>query len=157
MTNDLERQILNLVATDRLYIPSSSFDGKLEKRRKKSAQAIDLSENPFDGERVYARVEEEDKDKARGMREGIEKFAEEFPKYGKILNGMIEEQRTVREKHLYFGVQEGKRLTNDDYMAVLKDMGLGPATAERYCEVALDISRNLTRKRNDEERSVLIG
>ncbi len=157
MTNDLEREILNLVATDRLYIPSSSFDGKLKRRREKVAEEIELPKNPFQGERVYARVKEEDKDKARGMREGIEKFAQEFPKYGKILEGYIQEERVVREKHLYFGVAEGKRLTNDDYMAVLKDMGLGPAIAERYCEVALDISRNLTRKRNDEERSVLIG
>ena len=91
------------------------------------------------------------------MREGIEKFCEEFPKYGKILNGYIEEERVVREKHLFFGMNEGKRLTNNDYMNVLSDLGLSPVTAEKYCEIALDISRNLTKKRDEKERSVLIG
>src|SRR3989344_9115614 len=113
MTNNLEREIVNLVAVDRLYIPSSSFDGKLKRRREKYAKDIELLENPYEGERVYARIEEEDKDKARGMREGIEKFCEEFPKYGKILNEFIDEERVVREKHLFFGMNEGKRLTNN--------------------------------------------
>ena|SRR3989344_5649296 len=157
MTQDLERQLVNLIAVDRLYVPSSSFDGKLERRRGKMAKSIELENNPFQGERVYARIEDKDENKARGMRGGIEKFCEEYPKYGKILNGFIEEERVVSEKHLYFGIQEGKRLTNNDYMTVLTDMGLGPVTAEKYCTVALDISRNLTKKRDEKERSVLVG
>ena len=156
MTNDLEGQVINLVATDRFYIPSSSFDGKLENRRKKIAKEIEF-EGEFQNDRVYARVEEDDRSKARGMREGIAQFAKQFPKYGTILNGMIEEERTVRETHLYFGVNEGKRLTRDDYIGVLLDMKLTPAIAERYCDVALDISRTMSRKRDEKERSVLIG
>ena len=91
-----------------------------------------------------------------GVRDGVNEFSSKFPKYGKILNGIIEEQRTVREKHLYFGMNDGKRVTGDDYLAVLEGMGLGPATAEKYLDVALDISRNLTKKRSD-ERSILVG
>src|SRR3989338_6965038 len=157
MTNNLEREIINLVAVDRLYIPSSSFDGKLKRRREKYAKEIELPKDPYKGERAYGRVVESDKNKSRGMREGIEKVCEEFPKYGKILNGYIEEERVVREKHLFFGMNEGKRLTNNDYMNVLSDLGLSPVTAEKYCEIALDISRNLTKKRDEKERSVLIG
>jgi len=162
MVNELERQVINLVATDRLYVPSSSFDGKLERRRPKIAKDLGLISRGFQGERTYVRIQNRDKNKARGLRNGIDKFAEEFPKYGEILNGMIEEQRTVSEKHLYFGVQDGKRLTNDDYMNVLTGMGLGPVTAQKYCDVALDISRKMQQERErkgkpEAERSILIG
>ena len=156
MTNELERQVISLVATDRLYIPSSSFDGKLKRGRKKIADSLVLPENNYQGERVYGRVEESDKQKARGMRDGVNEFSSRFPKYGKILNGIIEERRTVREKHLYFAMNDGKRVTGDDYLSVLEGMGLGPVTAEKYLDVALDISRNLTKKRSD-ERSILVG
>jgi len=156
MVNELERQVIDLVATDRLYVPSSSFDGKLKRSRKKIADVLELPQNDYTGVRVYARVEEEDKQKARGMRDGVDEFANRFPKYGKILNGIIEEKRTVREKHLYFGMNEGKRVAGDDYLGVLTSMGLGTTTAQKYLDVALDISRNLTKKR-DEERSILLN
>ncbi|MFH1358514.1 MAG: hypothetical protein ABIH37_01355 [archaeon] len=157
MTQELERAVIDLVATDRLYIPSSSFDGKLKRRREKKAKAIVVPGDDYEGQRSFARVEEEDKQKARGMKEGVAKFVKEFPKYGRILKGMIEEQRTVREKHLHFGMQDKKRLTRDDYLEVLSDMKLGPETAERYLDVALDISRTLTRQRGYADRSVMIG
>jgi len=157
MVNDLERQIISLVATDRLYVPSSSFDGKLERSRPKIAEAIASKRRSYTGERTHMRVKDRDHNKARGMRHGIETFTERFPKYGAILNGIIQEERTVREKHLYFGMNEGKRLTNDDYLAVLTDMGMGPVIAERYCEVALDISRTLMKKREETDRRILIG
>jgi hypothetical protein len=163
MTQELEREVIGLIATDRLYTPSSSFDGKLERKRPKIAKAIATLESfqetdqDFQGERAYARVETEDKSKARGMKQGIAKFAQEFPRYGQILNGMIEEHRVKSETHLCFGMQDGKRLTKEDYLEVLTDMGLGPVTAEKYCDVALDISRNMTKKRGYAERSVLIG
>jgi|TARA_B100001971_G_C18152139_1_gene516428 hypothetical protein len=159
MTNNLERQIINLVATDRLYKPSSSFDGKLERSRPKIGRSIyeSLSRNKFQGERAYVRVEKDNERKAKDIRAGIQEFAEEFPQYGTILNGMIEKQRVKKETHLYFGMQDGRRLTNDDYLSVLEDMGLGPVTAQKYSDVALDISRNLSKKREETERSVLIG
>ncbi len=157
MSEDLETQIIKLVATDRLYIPSSSFDGKLERSRKKIAVSLEIPKDKYSGERAYVKIEEEDKQKARGIREGIDEFSRKYPKYGIILNGIIEEMRTVREKHLYFGMNEGKRLTNEDYLEILKDMGLGPVTAQKYCDVALDISRSLIKKREEKERSILIG
>jgi len=154
---NLERQIIELVAIDRLYIPSSSFDGKLKRRRKKVAESIETSKKGFEGERTYARIEEEDKKKAKDMRAGIEEFCKDFPKYGRILNAMIEKERVKRERHLYFGMLEGRRLATEDYMYVLKDMGLSPAIAEEYYDVAMEISRNLVKKREEKERSVLIG
>jgi hypothetical protein len=160
MEEQLERQIIDLVAVDRIYVPLSSFDGKLKRRRPKLAEALNAAEEfdgSFKGERAYARVESEDKQVARGMRDGVEEFSKKFPKYGKILNGIIEEERTKRETHLYFGMNPGKRLAQDDYMAVMQDIGLSEAKAEQFYPVVMEISRNLTRKRDGEERSVMIG
>jgi hypothetical protein len=155
MTNT-ERQVLELIATDRVYIPVSSMKGKLERQRPKLGKAIDLPEGSFESDRVYARTETEDKLKARGMREGIKNFEAEFPRYGKILNGMIEEQRAHSETHLYFGTQPGSRITSDDYMGVMTNLGFSESTAANLYPELMHVSRNLSRKR-DEERSILIG
>ncbi len=154
----LEKQIIELIATDRIDIPISSMSGKFKRIKPKLGKAINLSEyeNSFVGERVYARIEENNTEKARGMKEGIEKFCEKYPKKGKILNGYIEEQRKDREINLYFGVNQGCRLTDDDYMGVMGNLGYTEALARKTLPGILDYSRRLSRKR-DEERSVLIG
>ena len=146
-----------MIATDRTDIPISSMSGKLKRMKPKMAVAIDFEGcSSYQGERVYARIEHEEKEKARGMREGVDEFAKKFPQYGKILNGIIEEKRVERETHLYFGVQEGRRLTADDYMGVMRDLGFTESTARSLYPELMDISRNLSRQRN-EERSILIG
>ena len=154
---ELERQIIELIATDRIDIPISSMSGKLKRQKPKIAVGIDLEgRSKYNGERVYARIEHEEKEKARGMREGVEEFERKFPQYGKILNGIIEEKRVERETHLYFGIQEGRRLTADDYMGVMQNLGFTESTARSLYPELMEISRNLSRKR-DEERSVMIG
>ena len=154
---EIERQIIELIATDRTDIPISSMSGKLKRMKPKMAQAIDFEgRTSYQGERVYARVQYEEKEKARGMREGVEAFADRFPQYGKILNGIIEEKRVERETHLYFGLQEGRRLTADDYMGAMQNLGFTEGTAKSLYPELMDISRNLSKKR-DEERSILIG
>ncbi|PIN88921.1 hypothetical protein COU57_06935 [Candidatus Pacearchaeota archaeon CG10_big_fil_rev_8_21_14_0_10_32_14] len=161
MTNEnegLERQVIELIATDRISIPIRSMGNKLYKARSELAQKIDLDEfkGKYKNERVYARVENEDHEKARGMKEAIEKFEAKYPKYGEILQGYIAEKRTNREVHLYFGMNEGKRLTAEDYLGVMTDLGLSAATAERLYPELIEVSRKLSKAR-DEERSVLIG
>jgi hypothetical protein len=161
MANEqLERQVIELVATDRIYIPVSSMAGKLERRRPKLAKEVAETEEfsgDFHGERTYARVETDDKMKARGMKEGIEKFSKEFPKYGKILTGLIEEQRALRETHLSFGLYNGCKLTADDYMDVMANLGFTQAEAKNLYPSLMDISRKLTKQRGGEERSVMVG
>ena len=109
-----EKQILELIAMDRIEIPVSSMSGKMKRRKPNLAKAIDLSQygGSFKGDRAYARIKKEDKDKARGMREGIEAFSEKFPKYGRILQGIIDEKRTLSETHLYFGINPGRKLAS---------------------------------------------
>ncbi len=158
MTENLEGQIIEIIATDRIDVPISSMSGKLKRAKPKLAKAVNLGEyeGNFEGDRVYARIEDEDKSKARGMREGIEVFSEKFPRYGKILNGIIEEHRVRRESHLYFGMYEGCRMTTGDYLGVLTNLGFSEGMAKKLYPELIDISRNLSRKRC-EERSILVG
>ncbi|MBM3233675.1 hypothetical protein FJZ19_01130 [Candidatus Pacearchaeota archaeon] len=160
MTEQLERQIIELIATDRIHIPISSMDGKLKRQKPKIAQAILLPRQEFHGERVYARVEQDDvTEKARTMRQAIDQFAEQYPRHGKILNGLIEETRQAKETNLYFGVNAGCRLTADDYLGVMQSLGFSEATARNLYPELMEVSRNLARRkaREDEERSVLVG
>jgi len=155
---DTERQVLELIATDRIHIPISSMEGKLKRRKPKLGKAVDMRDYgaTFEGDRCYARVESENKEKARGMKEAVAEFGAEFPKYGRILQGKIDEKRTSRETHLYFGTNEGSRLTADDYIGVMTDLGFTESGAKRLYPELMSISRNMSRKR-DEERSVMIG
>lgn len=159
MTNEqFERQVLELVAADRLFIPVSSMDNKLKRRKEKMAEAIELPESKaYRGDRVYARVEDKDKMKARTMKEAIAAFSEQYPTHGKVLQGIIAEKRLQKEKHLYFGVRDGCRLTSDDYLDVMKDLGFGPESAKSLYHELIEVSRNLSRKRADTERSILVG
>ncbi len=159
MENALERQVIELIAADRLYIPVSSIDGKLKRMKPKIAKAVFLPGNSssFKGERVSARIEDKDENKARGIKEGIELFSQQFPKYGKILQGMIEEQRVVRETHLYFNMNDGCRLTADDYLGVMANLGFSPVSAKNLYHELIEVSRSMKRKRQEKERSIMLG
>jgi len=160
MIGKIEKKVIEVIATDRVYKTISSMSGKLDRKRPKLAKAIDLSDfdNRFVGERAYARVETDDTmKKSRTLRKAIDEFAEKYPRHGKILNGMIEEERAARETCLYFGVNEGCKLTADDYIGVMTDLGFTQATAIRLYPELMDESRKLARKRQETERSILIG
>src|SRR3989344_3106903 len=153
----MERKILELIAADRLDIPLSSMDQKVRRiRMDKGREIADSIDGRFLGERVYARVVDEDKEKARGMKEAIAEFEQEYPKYGAVLRGKIAEKRILREKHLYFGVNEGRRLSSDDYMSVMQSIGLTPAVANALYPDLMEVSRKLAKARQ-EERSVIVG
>jgi len=158
MTEQLERQLIKLIATDRIEIPISSMSGKLKRQKPKIAGAVDLGnyDGNFRGERVYARVQDEQGTKARGMSEAISVFCERYPQHGKVLQGLVAEKRVSREPTLYFGMNEGCRLTEGDYMGVMTSMGFTENTAQRLYPELMDISRKLSRKR-DEERNILVG
>ncbi len=153
----MERKVLELIAQDRIHIPLSSMDQKLKKSKMGCASEIaDLLKEEFDGERSYAFVQYEDKSRARGMKEAIREFTEQYPRYGAILKGMIEEKRVMREKHLYFGMNQGCKLASEDYISAIVNIGLSGATARSLYPDLMDISRKLSRARN-EDRSVIVG
>jgi len=75
----------------------------------------------------------------------------------KKLQKMIDKKRKKHETHLYFSLYEGCRLTRRDYMDVLNDLGFpGPRATTLYKEL-IYISRNLTKKRDEEVRRIMIG
>lgn len=155
---DLERQIIQVIATDRIEIPISSLSGKLKRSKPKMAGLIDLVDykGNYKGERVYARVETTNEDKARSMKEAVADFASKYPKEGVILYAMIEERRVCKETYLYFGMNEGRKLSHMDYIDVMKGLGFSDIRSEGLYQELMEVSRNISKKR-DEERSVLIG
>jgi hypothetical protein len=157
MEEELERRIIRLIATDRIEVPISSMSGKLKRKKPKLGQEIELPKSKYVGERVYARITEEDEMKARTMKEAVAEFCGKYPTHGKILQGIVAEKRLKKETHLYFGVNEGCRLTEADYMGVLKDLGFGEVTSRGLYNELIEVSRNLSKKRGSPERSVLIG
>jgi len=155
MTNQTERQLINLIAADRLFVPISSLDGKLKRMRPKLAQAVEIPGDSYSGERVYARVETDTTSKARGMKEGIEKFQNQYPAHGAILQDMIQETRQEKETNLYFGMNQDCRLNAEDYMQVMSSLGFNERQAIEFYPTLMDVSRRLSRTRT-EERSILI-
>ncbi|MBS3090016.1 hypothetical protein J4461_04045 [Candidatus Pacearchaeota archaeon] len=154
----MESEIIQLIARDRLEIPLSSMYQKVKRVKKKDAGnlAEKLGSAQFAGERTYAFVESEDKERARGMKEAIAEFAQEFPKYGQILIGKIAERRVIAEEHLYFGVNPGCRLTTDDYITALQSTGLSEKVSRELYPDLIKVSRKLA-KASEEKRSVIVG
>lgn len=158
MTNP-EKQIIELTAVDRLEIPLSSIEQKLRKQR--ANLAVDVAEYcedgvRYSGQRTYAFTEIENKERARGIKEAIAEFVEEYPKYGAILEGKIAEKRTRREKHLYFGLNSNSKLAASDYIQVMKNIGLSEAQARALYGPLMNTSRQISKARS-EERSILVG
>jgi hypothetical protein len=154
----MESEIITLIAKDRLEIPLSSMYQKVKKAKSKESKNLAdlLGGKRFSGERTYAFVQEEDKERARGLKEAVAEFSADFPKYGRILQGKIAEKRVVAEQHLYFGVQPGCRLTTDDYIAAIQSVGLSESVARNLYPDLINVSRKLAKAR-EEERSAIVG
>ena len=154
----MEQQIIELIARDRLEIPLSSMYQKVKKRKSKDAKSLAtlLNGEEFESARVFAHVEDEDKERARTMKDAVVEFCADFPKYGQILRGKIAEKRVQSEKHLYFGVQQGSRLTTDDYIGVMQSLGLSEQASRSLYPDLLKVSRKLEKAR-EEDRSIIVG
>jgi hypothetical protein len=131
--------------------------GKLERERPKLARAIDLPKGKFKGKRCHARIEPEDLMKARAMGVAVKMFCEDHPKMGEVLTQYIEDERAGSETHLYFGMNTGKRLTKEDYMGVMRNLGFTEGEAEKLYSQLMIISRKMANKRGEGERRILIN
>ncbi len=152
-----EGHLIRLIATDRIEIPISSVSGKLKRQKKPIAlEAAGEFNVRFGGERTYARIEEKNKMKARTMKEGVEEFERRYPKYAEKLREIIKEEREKKEVYMHFGMYEGCRITADDYREVMTNLGFTPTMAEQLYPALMDVSRKISRKR-EEERSIIIG
>ena len=153
-----ESKIIELIALDRLNIPLSSMEQKIRRGRLSEAKNIAgmVGYEGFETDRVFAYVKEDESQKARGMRDAINEFSNEFPKYGEILRGKIAEKRAVKKDNLYFGVQEDSRLTKNDYMTAMESIGFTDHMSHRMYPILMEVSRNLKQKRN-ENRNIIVG
>lgn len=154
----IETYVRHLVATDIMCKPLSSLSGKVDRRKEKTAREISsLLKNDYEiGERVFARIETRDEEKARTLREGIDAFNKEYPTYGKILEGKIAEKRTKNNKYLVFGIAEGYQLGREDYIRVMKDLGLNEDAACAMYPHLKEVSDQLGKAKEQAERSILL-
>ncbi len=155
--NDLEITVRDMVAYDILSKPLSNLGAKADRRRDKMAeQAAELVSFGFSSERVTAYVETRDEEKARTLREGITSFKRSYPKYGNILEGMIEQKRAQKNEYLVFGINPGFKLGAEDYRRVMKDLGMSSREADAMYPHLLDISDRLGKSRENAERNILL-
>ena len=57
MEENIERQLIEIIATDRIDKPISSMSGRLKRAKPKLARSVELdSGDSFEGDRTYARV-----------------------------------------------------------------------------------------------------
>ncbi len=155
-----EKQIIRLIAMDRIDVTLSSLDNKLRKQRSNLAEEVaeDVGkQSEFVGKRTYARTDVKDKRLARGMKVAIEEFEKEFPLYGKILRKKIAEKRDLREEHLYFGTRDSSRIAGQDYLEVLTDLGISEHQAHMMYPLVIEASRKIQQARNNQERSAIVG
>jgi len=154
-----EKIVRKLVAINNLKVPLSSLYQKAKKIENEFALGIQnyvLQKADF-GNSIQAFVEDEEKQKARGMREGISEFEKQFPRYGRILNGLIEEKRTEREIYLKYGLNDGYTLADSEYVSVMRDIGLSDSEAAHVFPELMNASYRLQKKKKEGLRSILIG
>jgi len=155
---EIEKFVRWLVASDILYRPLKSLGEKGLRRLDKTAKEISdlLKEKEEAGERVFARVEKEEEEKARTLREAINAFKKEYPKYGEILETMIMEKRKKSNKYLVYGLQEGFKLGEEDYVRVMMDLKFERREASAVYPHIITVSERLKKDKVQAQRRILI-
>jgi hypothetical protein len=162
MTNERtepEKLVRKLVAMNDLRIPFSSLYQKNKKIEKEYALGISnyVGQSADFGNSVSANVEKTEKQKARGMEEGIEEFSKQYPRYGNILKGLIDEKRAKKEVYLNYCVNLGYKLNDNEYVSVMRDLGLTDEEAGIMFPKLMGISARLKKKQKEGLREILIG
>ena len=154
---NLEITIRDLVAHDILYRPLKSLGEKAYRRRDGiAANAENLLAKGKKAERIIAYVETREEERARTLREGIESFKEEHPKYGEILEGIIAEKRQESNRYLVYGIAEGFKLSSEDYRRVMRELGMSTVQADAMYPHLLEISDRLGKAGENEKRNILL-
>ncbi len=153
--SELETNIRRMVALDILSKPLSSLGQKACRRRDKLAEEASESLQE-DLERVFAYKETTEIEKARTLREGITVFKIEHPKYGKVLEEMIQEKRIQKDTQLVYGITEGCSLGVGEYRSVMRDLGLSAIEADGMYTHLLEISHRLGSASEYAKRTILL-
>ncbi len=155
---EIEKETRILIALDILYRPFSSLGDKGRRRAEKKAKGISilLKEGEEKGERIFARVTKLDEERARTIKEGIEEFKKKHPEYGKLLQECIDDKRTSHNKYLIYGLNEGFKLGEEDYVRVMMDLTFTRRETNSVYPHILAISERLGKAAELAERSMLI-
>ncbi|MBI2046707.1 hypothetical protein HYT26_00890, partial [Candidatus Pacearchaeota archaeon] len=94
--------------------------------------------------------------KARTQNEGIDEFCKKYPQYGKILNGLIEEKRMGRCNYLVYRLKEGYKLSEEDYVKVIRDLGFDEREAAAIYSHILSYSERVGKAGESNERTILL-
>ncbi len=155
---EVEKFVRWLIASDILYRPMKSLGEKgirrLDKIAKETSGLLKAGEEV--GERVFARVEKRDEDKARTLREGIEEFKSRYPQYADVLEGIIKQKRVKHNKYLVYGLQEGFKLGEEDFIGRMMDLGFERREASSIYPHIIAISERLEKAKEQVERSILL-
>ena len=155
--SELESRVRRLVSADILYRTLKSLGERgvrrLDKRSEEIVQLLDEEEN----QRFFLKIEEIGEERARTLREGIDKFKEEYPRQGEILEQCISSKRTERNKYLIYGIRRGFHLAEEDYLQVMMDLGFERREASSIYPHILSISRRLKKADEHKKRSTLIS
>ena len=161
--NENESNVRKLVAYDNLDLPLCALHNRLDRKHKNLAVSL---ENPIDeGEDfgvAITNVRYDNKQKARAITEAVGEFVEKYPTEGRELQKIIAVKRTMRETYLEYGMPEKSRISSQDYIAAMTDVGLTETQARNFYPQALELSRTLQRLRGKKTtssglRTVLIG
>ena len=156
---EVEKYIRWLIASDIIYRPLKSLGEKGLRWLDKTAGEISdlLKDEEEIGERVFAKIEKKDEEKARTLREGINAFKKRYPQYGEILENMIAEKRTKSNRYLIYGLQEGFKLGEEDYVRVMMDLGFDRREASSVYPHVIAISERLKKAKVQAQRRILLS
>jgi len=156
---EIEKYVRLMIASDILYRTLNNLGEKGIRRLNKTAKNIvDLLEKKEEiGSRVIAKIEELDEEmKARTTKEGIDEFCKKYPQYGIILKGLIEEKRLKRNKYLVYGLNPPYKLSEEDYIQVIMDLGFDRREASSIYSHILNYSQKEGKANETLERKILL-
>ena len=154
----IEKNIEDLIAYDRIKSLYSSFSQRAERREKDLAYGIynQIARDekiPTDS-KVFASITDITESNARGMKDGMQEFKKRYPDYGKILEGLIEEKRDEREVYLNFGIA-GKELPDAAYLRTFRDLGIDSEGAHKVY-ATVEIFESIKKKKQDNNARKLL-
>jgi len=156
---EVEKYVRWLIALDIISKPLSSLGDKGMRREKKTVKNIValLEKESEISKRIFAKIEKREEEKARTLREGITQFKKKYPSYGTILEGIIAETRIKKNEYLIYGLNENYKLSEEDYVRVMMDLGFKRREAVSIYPHIIAISERLGKASEQAERRILIS
>ena len=156
---EYEQKVRKIVAYNDVDTALSSMHARAYRQTRKIAREVvssyDSGED-FGGASVG--VVFENMRKARRLSDAIDEFSDYSPTAGRELKRLISVNRFGAETHLLYGLGTSGDLTVNEYMHVMKSLGLSEAQASEMYEPILEVSQNLMQqKKGSGLRRILVG